>query len=587
MSQGVQLNMLLGSSDIALKADVSAADGETQEQGLVFGEMLGDIVQPGKKGAALTLRQLPAGISVLSEVSQALLMATETEHQESAAGDSSLTESLLGQIALKTAKNDAQPKADTELPQDDIERAAGTAVQNHTAGDEALNSVILAQVNSNATTEPAVTEQATKEPDSKASRDAARAALAKAEVQPDSQITKLQQPDFTVTTDETTSGDGEAALSSQTALAAQSKAVSADHKATPASVNVPAGSKEQTPVADMSSESNVQISAITVDTAAFSEIIPQLEPAVGSDTESVQVGKNAQPNQGEFGKTVASAVIPAEKGNVLSSAEQPESDKAAIVAKTEQTAAISKDNKNNVSGQSQTQQAIKVTAEQSAPNSQQQSNSQQQTSGQQFAAMLEQQNTPESQIMPKAGPEVAAAARLEPSFMQQLHGAEPRQHSTVSKVAANTVTEQLQQSLNLQQQDAASQLRQRVSLMVRQNIQVAEVRLDPAGLGQMQIKIDMQQDQAQVQFVVQQPQAKELLEQQLPRLRELLQQQGIVLTEGNVQQQSQHERQLAERNSQRGGTTVQGDDIGADPDMPGTNVEISAKINDRLVDYYA
>ena len=171
--------------------------------------------------------------------------------------------------------------------------------------------------------------------------------------------------------------------------------------------------------------------------------------------------------------------------------------------------------------------------------------------------------------------------------MQQLHGAEQRQHSNVSKVAAKTVTEQLQQSLNLQQQDAASQLRQRVSLMVRQNIQVAEVRLDPAGLGQMQIKIDMQQDQAQVQFVVQQPQAKELLEQQLPRLRELLQQQGIVLTEGNVQQQSQQERQLAERNSQRGGTTVQADDIDADPDMPGTNVQISAKINDRLVDYYA
>ena len=585
MSQGVQLNMLLGSSDIALKADVSAVDGETQEQGLVFGEMLGDIVQPGKKGAAVTLRQLPAGISVLSEVSQALLMATETEHKDSETGDSSLTESLLGQIALKTAKHDAQPKADAQLPQDAIE-GAGTVVQNHTAGDEALKSVLLAQVNSNATTDPAVTEPVATEPDNKASRKAAQAALAKGEVQPDSQIPKLQQPDITVTTDETTSGDGEAALSSQAGLAAQSKAVNADHKATPASVNAQAGIKGQTPVADMSSESKVQISAITVDTAA-SEIIPQLEPAAGSDTESVEVGKNAQPKQGEFGNTVASAVVAAEKGNVLRSAEQPEPEKAAIVAKTEQTAAISKDNKNNVSGQSQTQQAIKVTAEQSAPNSQQQSNSQQQTSGQQFAAMLEQQNTPDSQIMPKAGPEVAAAVRLEPSFMQQLHGAEQRQHSSVSKGVAKTATEQLQQSLNLQQQDAASQLRQRVSLMVRQNIQVAEVRLDPAGLGQMQIKIDMQQDQAQVQFVVQQPQAKELLEQQLPRLRELLQQQGIVLTEGNVQQQSQQERQLAERNSQRGGTTAQGDDIAAEPDMPGTNVQISAKINDRLVDYYA
>ena len=154
-----------------------------------------------------------------------------------------------------------------------------------------------------------------------------------------------------------------------------------------------------------------------------------------------------------------------------------------------------------------------------------------------------------------------------------------------------SVAEQLKQRLNLQHQDAAGQLRERVNLMLRQNIQVAEIRLDPVGLGQMQIKVDMQQDQAQVQFVVQQPQAKELLEQQMPRLREMLQQQGITLSEGNVQQQSQsqqQERQLAQQDSdgrrQNHQQAANTDEHGTEQ---GSTVQLKVPVSDRMVDYYA
>ena len=167
----------------------------------------------------------------------------------------------------------------------------------------------------------------------------------------------------------------------------------------------------------------------------------------------------------------------------------------------------------------------------------------------------------------------------------------------IGAVAAKTATsqvsvaEQLKQRLNLQHQDAAGQLRERVNLMLRQNIQVAEIRLDPVGLGQMQIKVDMQQDQAQVQFVVQQPQAKELLEQHMPRLRDMLQQQGITLSEGNVQQQSQsqqQERQLAQQDSEGRGQNRQhagnSDEHGAEQ---GNTVQLKVPVSDRMVDYYA
>src|SRR5690606_2804751 len=148
--------------------------------------------------------------------------------------------------------------------------------------------------------------------------------------------------------------------------------------------------------------------------------------------------------------------------------------------------------------------------------------------------------------------------------------------------------EQIKQNLNMLHQDAPEQLRERVNLMLRQNIQIAEIRLDPAGLGKMQIKIDIQQDQASVQFVVQQSQAKEALEQHMPRLREMLQQQGIALNDSNVQQQTQQqqERQFEQRDN-NSTTTQHGDDSAGDINQPDAVVQVATSISDRLVDYYA
>lgn len=175
------------------------------------------------------------------------------------------------------------------------------------------------------------------------------------------------------------------------------------------------------------------------------------------------------------------------------------------------------------------------------------------------------------------------------SFQQQLARLDA---SVASVVAAQRASEKTPVSelsarlkqLNLQQQDAAGQLRERVQLMVRQNIQVAEIRLDPAELGQMQIRINLQQEQASVQFIVQQQHAKELLEQQMPRLRELLQQQGIQLGEGQVQQ---HSRQHGNGDSsQRQAQTANQPSESFSDDLPATST-VEVQHRERLVDYYA
>ncbi|GGW63192.1 flagellar hook-length control protein FliK [Alishewanella tabrizica] len=153
-----------------------------------------------------------------------------------------------------------------------------------------------------------------------------------------------------------------------------------------------------------------------------------------------------------------------------------------------------------------------------------------------------------------------------------------------SAAVAPSLAAQLKQ-LNLQQQDATGQLRERVQLMIRQNVQVAEIRLDPAELGQMQIRVNLQQEQATVQFIVQQQQAKELLEQQMPKLREMLQQQGIQLGEGQVQQQARQERQSTEQHGGR--STPSGDDTQSAAEGGVINSTIDIHHSERLVDYYA
>ncbi len=200
------------------------------------------------------------------------------------------------------------------------------------------------------------------------------------------------------------------------------------------------------------------------------------------------------------------------------------------------------------------------------------------------SATIQQSGSPNSVVNRMAAQEntleVTQALVRNEQFSSVIEQQNRQQSATV---APPSLAAQLKQ-LNLQQQDAAGQLRERVQLMVRQNIQVAEIRLDPAELGLMQIKINLQQEQASVQFIVQQQHAKELLEQQMPRLRELLQQQGMQLGEGQVQQQNRDERQAA---GQQSGNGQQQQGSLAELDDNPQAISMQIKQSERLVDYYA
>lgn len=101
--------------------------------------------------------------------------------------------------------------------------------------------------------------------------------------------------------------------------------------------------------------------------------------------------------------------------------------------------------------------------------------------------------------------------------------------------------------LNLGQNAWESNLGSRLQMMVSQNIQSAEIRLDPPELGALDIKIKVANDVATVNITSAHTQVKEALETAVPRLREMFEESGLALGDVNVRQESfSQQEQFAE-----------------------------------------
>ncbi len=82
---------------------------------------------------------------------------------------------------------------------------------------------------------------------------------------------------------------------------------------------------------------------------------------------------------------------------------------------------------------------------------------------------------------------------------------------------------------------------ERVMYCAKEGVQQAEIRLDPAELGKISIRISVDGDRVHAQFSAAQPQAREALELSLPKLREMFAQQGLQLASADVGAQAQRD----------------------------------------------
>ncbi len=81
-------------------------------------------------------------------------------------------------------------------------------------------------------------------------------------------------------------------------------------------------------------------------------------------------------------------------------------------------------------------------------------------------------------------------------------------------------------------------LGERMQWMVGQQLQQAEIRLDPPELGSLDVKVVMNKEHATVHFVTHNPQVRDALEAATPRLREMFAEAGLNLGDVNVSQES-------------------------------------------------
>ena len=154
--------------------------------------------------------------------------------------------------------------------------------------------------------------------------------------------------------------------------------------------------------------------------------------------------------------------------------------------------------------------------------------------------------------------------------------------------AAATSSAALQQPLELQEKHAAALLGERVLMMINQGKQEIQIRLDPAELGSMYIKLQVQQEQLQLSIQTEAGQSRDLIEQHLPKLREQLAQQGVSLGETSVEQHGQGKQKNA---NHQGKNTLQ-DNVTQLPDDSALQI-MDEQVVSRIplsaqgIDYYA
>ncbi len=130
-------------------------------------------------------------------------------------------------------------------------------------------------------------------------------------------------------------------------------------------------------------------------------------------------------------------------------------------------------------------------------------------------------------------------------------------------------------------------LSNRVVWMAREGVQQAELRLNPANLGPVEVKLHMSNDQANVTFLAQNAATRDALEQALPKLRESFQENGMELAHADVSDhapEQDNDESDAEKASQM--TAENTDDIDSKNESQGELIE-SGELELGKVSLYA
>jgi flagellar hook-length control protein FliK len=139
--------------------------------------------------------------------------------------------------------------------------------------------------------------------------------------------------------------------------------------------------------------------------------------------------------------------------------------------------------------------------------------------------------------------------RTDPATANVVTTSVPAQSSPSAPPGLPTIT--LGTPLNQGAWDQA--LGERIQWMANHKLQGAQIKLNPANLGPMEVRIQVQNEQASIQFTSAHGVVREALEAALPRLRDMFDASGVELVDVDVSGQSFAEQQ---RTAGEGGDTA-------------------------------
>ncbi|MCQ4246283.1 flagellar hook-length control protein FliK [Stutzerimonas decontaminans] len=201
-------------------------------------------------------------------------------------------------------------------------------------------------------------------------------------------------------------------------------------------------------------------------------------------------------------------------------------------------------------------------------------------------------------------PELELAVK---DLLDSVEAPKESRSSSASELAAarlnplsQAITQQVQQAqrpalvpgqpVQMQQSGWSEAVVNRVMWLSSQNLKSAEIQLDPAELGRMEVRIDLTKDQAQVTFLSPHAGVRDALEGQMQRLREMFTQQGMNLMDVNVSDQSLARgwQGGADGGASRGGSSADGEAGEGELQQGVSEISSNRSAGDRgLVDYYA
>ena len=137
----------------------------------------------------------------------------------------------------------------------------------------------------------------------------------------------------------------------------------------------------------------------------------------------------------------------------------------------------------------------------------------------------------------------------------------------------------------VQSQQWSDEVSQKIVWFSGRNIQAAEMHLNPADLGPIDVKIHVQNDVTTVTFNVHNASVRDLLESNVVRLREMMEANGVALGEVNVDSGGREQSQQSGSDSEQKGFGQSGNGSGENKELGMGEQEIVLK-QTNLVDYF-